>query len=220
MKFSETLLQYRKARGLSQEALAGKIGVSRQAVSKWETGEALPDLQKAVSLADALGISLDELCGKESASSGPAAIPTGKRHLHMVFSALCLFIGIVLGGFLFRGSREEAAPLPQTPALPAVVSVSDISFVSLDGGKTLSYSFVPSVAGDACTYRISFTDGRGETLGFDAVCRDGICTGTVRLPSGGQYNVAATVNNGVEERAFPLARELSIRDCLVTWIPW
>ena len=44
MNFSEILIQRRKQLGLSQESLAEKIQVSRQAVSKWETGEAMPDM--------------------------------------------------------------------------------------------------------------------------------------------------------------------------------
>ena len=48
--FSEKLTALRKNRGLSQEMLAEKIGVSRQAVSKWELGETTPDLNKMVLL--------------------------------------------------------------------------------------------------------------------------------------------------------------------------
>ncbi|WP_243093240.1 helix-turn-helix transcriptional regulator [Pseudoflavonifractor sp. AF19-9AC] len=47
--------------GLSQEDLAEKLGVSRQSVSKWETGQSVPDLDKLIKLADLFGISVDEL---------------------------------------------------------------------------------------------------------------------------------------------------------------
>ena len=46
MKLYEKITLYRKKNGLSQEELAEKIGVSRQAVSKWETGDALPEITK------------------------------------------------------------------------------------------------------------------------------------------------------------------------------
>lgn len=72
MKFSSQLVHYRKSKGMSQEELAALVGVSRQAVSKWETEEALPDLNKAIALAEALGVSLDALCGNETAVSYPA----------------------------------------------------------------------------------------------------------------------------------------------------
>ena len=55
------LLQYRKQHNLSQEELAEKIGVSRQAVSKWERSEASPDTDNLISLAEVYGVSLDEL---------------------------------------------------------------------------------------------------------------------------------------------------------------
>ena len=55
------LLQYRKKNNLSQEELAEKIGVSRQAVSKWERAEASPDTDNLVLLAEVYGVTLDEL---------------------------------------------------------------------------------------------------------------------------------------------------------------
>ena len=60
------LLQYRKQHGLSQEALAEKIGVSRQAISKWERAEASPDTDNLILLADIYGVSLDELLKGEN----------------------------------------------------------------------------------------------------------------------------------------------------------
>ena len=61
MKLHEKIMIYRKKNGLSQEGLAEKIGVSRQAVSKWETGEALPEVTKLKALAETLGVSVDFL---------------------------------------------------------------------------------------------------------------------------------------------------------------
>ena len=61
MKLPEKILYSRKRAGLSQEALADMVGVSRQAVSKWETGEALPETAKLAALGAALGVSVDWL---------------------------------------------------------------------------------------------------------------------------------------------------------------
>ena len=63
MSIAEKLFQLRKKAGYSQEELAEKIFVSRQAVSKWERGEALPDTENLVALSKLYGISLDELFG-------------------------------------------------------------------------------------------------------------------------------------------------------------
>lgn len=61
MTLGQRLAQARRARGLSQEALAHAVGVSRQAVSKWELDEAQPDAAKIVLLAQALGVTTDQL---------------------------------------------------------------------------------------------------------------------------------------------------------------
>ena len=55
------LVQLRKENGLSQEALAAKLGVSRQAVSKWERAEASPDTDNLIALAELYGMTLDGL---------------------------------------------------------------------------------------------------------------------------------------------------------------
>lgn len=62
------LLQYRKKFNLSQEDLAAKIGVSRQAISKWERAEASPDTDNLILLAEIYGVTLDELLKGEGAS--------------------------------------------------------------------------------------------------------------------------------------------------------
>lgn len=61
------LQKIRKEKGLSQEELADKLGVSRQAVSKWECGEASPDTDKLILLSRLYGISIDELLNNQPA---------------------------------------------------------------------------------------------------------------------------------------------------------
>ena len=61
MKLNEKLFRCRKRCGLSQEELAERLGVSRQAVSKWELGTALPELDKLRLLAKEFGVSADWL---------------------------------------------------------------------------------------------------------------------------------------------------------------
>ena len=61
MELSQKIYELRTGSGLSQLDLAEKLGVSRQSVSKWETGQAVPDLDKLIRLADLFGISVDEL---------------------------------------------------------------------------------------------------------------------------------------------------------------
>lgn len=72
MKLCEKLYELRRAAGLSQEELAEKLSVSRQAVSKWENGAAQPELSKLVELSRLYGVSVDELLSLEEAEKGSA----------------------------------------------------------------------------------------------------------------------------------------------------
>lgn len=76
MNFAEIIVNRRKALGLTQEGLAQKLGVTNQAVSKWESGQSCPDLALLPLLADLFGITIDELFGREpKAVSFPAQPP-------------------------------------------------------------------------------------------------------------------------------------------------
>lgn len=59
--FSDQLKKIRTEKSLSQEALAEQLFISRQSISKWETGDAAPDMENLIKLAEILGVSLDEL---------------------------------------------------------------------------------------------------------------------------------------------------------------
>lgn len=64
-KLGNKLYELRKKAGLSQEELAEKLSVSRQAVSKWECGESLPDTEKLIAISKFYSVSLDGLVGNE-----------------------------------------------------------------------------------------------------------------------------------------------------------
>ncbi|WHO85593.1 helix-turn-helix domain-containing protein [Limosilactobacillus oris] len=69
-QFQQQLTKLRQAAGLSQEQLADQLHVSRQAISKWENGSALPDIEKIIQIASILHVSLDKLVlAKEPAVS-------------------------------------------------------------------------------------------------------------------------------------------------------
>lgn len=61
MNFNEKLMDLRKSKGMSQEELGAELKVSRQTVSKWESGQSYPDFQRLVLLSDYFGLTLDEL---------------------------------------------------------------------------------------------------------------------------------------------------------------
>ena len=65
MKFCEKLQKFRKEKGYSQEQLADLLDVSRQSVSKWESGTTYPEMDKLLSLCKIFNVSLDELTNDE-----------------------------------------------------------------------------------------------------------------------------------------------------------
>lgn len=66
MKFSKNLQELRTSRGLSQEQLADKIGVSRQAIGAWESGKTMPEIDKVAQICKVFEVSADELLGELS----------------------------------------------------------------------------------------------------------------------------------------------------------
>ena len=81
MTLGQNLQAARKAKGLSQETLAEQIGVSRQALGKWEKDTALPGLDNLQAAAQVLGVSVDTLLGTEASSPAPAVTLDAMRDL-------------------------------------------------------------------------------------------------------------------------------------------
>ena len=112
MNLSEKILYCRKKAGLSQEALAEKLGVSRQAISKWETGESVPELSKLVLLARAFDVTTDWLLSESEPepetfpeSEIPAAPEAPAQRygwLYGVYTALA-GLGFIVIGAVARG---------------------------------------------------------------------------------------------------------------------
>lgn len=76
MELSERIAYYRRTRGLSQEQLGDLVGVTRQAVSKWESGQSMPDAQSLAALCRALEVSADALLlGQEESPADDAEAP-------------------------------------------------------------------------------------------------------------------------------------------------
>ncbi|MCQ2545497.1 MAG: helix-turn-helix domain-containing protein [Clostridia bacterium] len=87
MSFSENLIELRKYHNYSQEELAEMIGISRQTLSKYETGESLPDIEKCKLLADVFGVTMDDLISynkDEQENLGLGIPPKGKHIFGMV----------------------------------------------------------------------------------------------------------------------------------------
>ena len=110
----------RKKAGLSQEALATRLNISRQAVSRWETGEAVPDTEKIVQLSRLFQVSTDYLLLDEIeeplTGQNPASIQTGpakekRKYLRIYFGKCLLVIGLIALAAILIGAGVYADSL-------------------------------------------------------------------------------------------------------------
>lgn len=226
MELKDILVRERKSRGWSQEELASRVQVSRQAVSKWETGDALPDLPKLLALSDALGLSLDALCGRETPAETaalPPEVSAPPGRWRWLLPALWGFLAACLlaGGF-WIWSRRNIVPAETVQAestLPDIFTVSGVGF-SGKSDDEVAYQFTPSAAGEHYTYQITFTDPEGKSAVFDAPCSGGVCAGSAKLDSGRmRYTVTVSVTDGSGSRSVAAAKELNFSRGSAGWIP-
>ncbi|MBE5864186.1 MAG: helix-turn-helix domain-containing protein [Lachnospiraceae bacterium] len=71
----ENLIILRNIHGFSQEEIAEKIGISRQAYAKWETGATVPDIEKCMRLAEIYGVTIDSLVTTTTLEGGETIVP-------------------------------------------------------------------------------------------------------------------------------------------------
>ena len=96
---SETICALRRRAGLSQEQLAERLGVSRQAVSKWENGSAVPGLDKLQALCQCFQVTMDQLTGEappEGLPGGLPPAPAGPSRRERWGAVLCALGGLCL----------------------------------------------------------------------------------------------------------------------------
>lgn len=79
--FNDNLIQLRKMKRLTQEDIAEKLDVTRQAVAKWESGETMPDIEKSRQLAEILEVSLDDLVNYTPQENMGMKLPPKGKHL-------------------------------------------------------------------------------------------------------------------------------------------
>lgn len=100
MTLGEKLKTLRASRGLSQEQLAAELNVSRQAVSKWECGDAAPDLDKLRAICAYFGVTTDYLIWENEEDAPKAAVPEkerASRGRNEVFSNVLLLVLLLAG---------------------------------------------------------------------------------------------------------------------------
>lgn len=143
MSIAKRMKRVRTERGLSQERLAEQLNVSRQTVSKWENGLAVPSGDNLNQLGKALGVSVDFLLnGERAAAETPAETPAaaapaeetpapqpGRRRLPALLAALLLAGSILIGALLFREWSQR--PIPESELQSEVIDDSTVVNVPL-----------------------------------------------------------------------------------------
>ena len=134
MSIAKRMKRVRTERGLSQERLAEQLNVSRQTVSKWENGLAVPSGDNLNQLGKALGVSVDFLLNGERALSAPAEetpaakeppVPQpGRRRLPALLAALLLAGSVLIGALLFGAWGDR--PIPESELQGEVIDPSTI----------------------------------------------------------------------------------------------
>ena len=131
MTLGQRISRYRKELGISQEALGERLGVSRQAVSKWETDAAAPDMTNLMALAREFGVSVAELTETPEPRESPAA-PSLRRGWWVmlgIFEAVTL---VLLGVVIDWCVHADDGQVSKTPSR---FPISDFALVwtSIDG---------------------------------------------------------------------------------------
>lgn len=174
MNLNDNIARLRRQQGISQENLAEKLGVSRQAISKWESGAATPEIDRLIELSRLFHVTLEELLGLEEAGpeknlSGLEALlakygQTQRRHGWLAVGiaagavALALLFSVFTGAQLTRLRREAESLRADLSRLEGQVSQQ-------------GFTFYPAVEGDepsstmsdySCT--VTGADAAGENL--------------------------------------------------------
>ena len=108
MKFDEKLMSLRKAKGWSQEELANKIGVSRQTISKWESSQTIPDMNKLMELSKIFEISVDELINEENKDENKnkvnifTKINLKPTNILLIIACILIFVGLIIIILLYK----------------------------------------------------------------------------------------------------------------------
>lgn len=222
MTFSENLSRIRKSHGFSQEELASRISVSRQAVSKWENGDAMPDLNNLLLLSQALDVTLEELCKGEAPTEQVPSPAPAKAKKPWGLIVLCIVLALMLLPSLVllfsMSAKTQQSESSYAQALAEEFSVTGVNFHGLSKGR-VSYQFVPSLSGEEFSYRIAFTDADGNTSTYPALCTDGVCTGTVEPRGLSGYTVTVTVSCKDYSKHIAIAQNLTFTEGHASWTP-
>lgn len=229
---NENLVKVRKEQGLTQEALAVKLNVVRQTISKWEKGTAVPDADTLCKIADALDVSVSVLLGDSehedkldtaSISKSLAQIneqlAIRNRRATNAWKVICLILLIVIGvliGKNYFGNNNETLEV----LLPERIEVSNVYFNG--NGNELVCSFVPSIGNDDIIYTVSLYchDNSFPSAATVSQYERGICTATFdksKLSECTEYSAVLNIDYKGDVRNLTLAEVFIFQENSYSW---
>lgn len=138
MDVAHRIQSLRKTRGLSQEQLADKVGVSRQAVSKWESAQSAPDLEKIIMMSEYFGVTTDYILkGSQSTTNEETGTVLASKILYIASTAF-LAIGLLCA---FGSWYEEQS----AASIWGSIIIQVVGIVGYFIGKLISQSKAPFV---------------------------------------------------------------------------
>lgn len=164
---ARTIKKLREEKGLTQTALAEKIGVSSKAISKWETSKGLPDISLIEPLSQALGVSVMELMSGDTVMNKNLSsnmlfskfyvCPVCGNVIHSSGAAVISCCGIALPAL-------EAEDIDQEHTV-SIEPVEDEKFITVNHAMTKSHfiSFIAYVTGDKIHFVKLYPEGNAET---------------------------------------------------------
>lgn len=147
MTLGQRIQALRKQHGLSQEGLGERLGVSRQAISRWEMDGAVPEVDKLIAMARLFGVSLNQLLGVEEPEqpvSEAKQVSHGRRS--RLLAALCALLSVVLAvslgfNFYYRYRVLMILDPPQAPSAP----VQQVLYAVRPDYETMTYDLALSL---------------------------------------------------------------------------
>lgn len=220
MLFNEMLMKRRRELGLTQDELAEKLNISRQSISRWENGECMPESDKLIKLSEILGVSLDELTGREVKVEPivleAPVIPKPKKDRIIRTAAVCALCAVCAAAGLLTGRylipRERTVPREQAQTMPEIVTSTGFRIVSQSPEGELTASFVSNTSREGTVYFYP-ADGNVPAASAKTEYKNGVHRFTVKLMPNNEYEKAVfTVGSNGAEYSSILVRHLWIDD--------
>ncbi len=129
MNIADRIQYLRKQNGYSQEELADKVGVSRQAVSKWESEQSTPDLEKIIMMSELFEVTTDYILkGVEPVST------TNKKTIRTLYAGFVLICSVIAGIWSFAANRFNYHEIILIALAGGVVGFGIALIVQVTGG--------------------------------------------------------------------------------------